>query len=173
MKIFIIGTIDADFEDREEVLCERLLSELRGLGHETDLAYLPFKRDMLNAAEQILAYSLVDTTDAEAVVTAGYPACFISHHNEKKVSYLFDFYPEIHEDFIFRLREHRVEERNKVVEKIVVAEKRALKRTKKVFVNSMQLHKSMNGQYNIETQLLHYDDSDLAETIENMLLSEV
>jgi hypothetical protein len=54
MKILIIGTIDADFEDREEAFCECLSAELRKKGHETDVCYLPFKRDMINAAEQAI-----------------------------------------------------------------------------------------------------------------------
>lgn len=170
MKLLIIGTIDADYENREEVLCERILVEMEQGGHDVNLIYLPFKRDMLNAAEQIFAYSLVDTAGADAIITVGYPACFVPHSNERKVSYLFDCYPEIHEKFIFQLREHRVEERQRVIEAITLAERKAFAATKRVFTGSEELYLSMNERYGVVAGFLPSDDVDLSKKIECVLL---
>jgi len=96
MKILIIGTIYADCDDREETLCQHLSSGLKQRGHEIEVCYLPFKRGIDSVTGQIFAYDQVCTNRAEAIITVGYPACFIQHWNEKKVSYIFDIIPEVH-----------------------------------------------------------------------------
>jgi hypothetical protein len=169
MKILITGTIDADFDNREEIFCEQLSTGLIKAGHEVDVCYLPFKRDMLNAAEQIFAYSLVDTMRADALVTVGYPACFVPHRNEKKVSYLFDCYPEIHEDFSFKLREHRVEERIKITEKILIAESRTFKGINKIFAATEELSRNINMRYGVDAEILSLNDKKLVERVESAL----
>ena len=170
MKILIIGTVDADYNDREEVLCERLFYELGQREHDVDVIYLPFKRDMLNAVEQIMAYSLVNSARADALITIGYPACFVSHPGNKKISYLFDCYPEIHEKFGFKLREHRVEERVKIIENITIAEENALVEAKAVFVASEKLQHYVNTRYKINGCLLLADDTNMADRIEEQLV---
>ena len=169
MKILIICTIDASFTDREEVLCERLSRELAELKCEVDVCYLPFKRDMLNASEQIFAHSLIDTTRADALITIGYPACFIPHKNEHKISYLFDCYPEIHDDFIFRLHEHKVDNRLKITKKITVSEENTFRNIKHIFVATDKLRNEINGRYNIVSSLLHPEDVNFTERVERAL----
>ena len=170
MKILIIGTIDADFENREETLCEHLSSEYGNQGYEVDICYLPFKRDMLNAAEQILAYNLVDTAHADALITVGYPACFVPHRNEKKVCYLFDCYPEIHENFSYKLREHRVEERIKIAERITIAERKTFKSIRHIFAATEELSQRLYIHYGITVKFLPLNDVYLVERIERALL---
>ena len=169
MKILIIGTIDTAFEDREEAFCEYLSGELKMKGYETDVCYLPFKRDMINAAEQVFAYSLVNTSRADAIVTVGYPACFVPHHNEKKVCYLFDCYPEIHDSFSFKLREHRVEERKKIVEGLALAEIKALSKAR-VFMASEELKCEVNARCKTDGHFILPNDVALADRIAGALL---
>ena len=169
MKILIICTIDASFADRENVLCGRLSRELEELNYDVDVCYLPFKRDMLNATEQIFAFSLVDTTRADALVTIGYPACFIPHKNEHKVSYLFDCYPEIHSSFIFRLHESKVDERQQIIKKITIAEENAFRNIKHIFVATDKLQSEIYNRYNIATNLLRSEDVNFTERVERAL----
>ncbi|MDR0999986.1 MAG: hypothetical protein LBL96_04160 [Clostridiales bacterium] len=168
MKILIIGTIDGNYGNREEPLCEKLRVGLKKLGHETELCFLPFRRDALNAAEQILAYRMVDSSGADALVTVGYPACFIP--STKKVSYLFDIYPEIHENFSFKLREHRVEERLKMAEKITSAESRVFREANSVFTADDALNSIMRDRYGVRSTVLKPSATDLAKRVECALL---
>jgi len=170
LRILIICTIDAKYDNREETLCEHLNEEFMKRGHETDVCYLPFKRDMVSAPEQIYAYSLVNTTHCDALVTIGYPACFVPFNTGKKVCYLFDCYPEIHEDFIFELREFRVDERVKIVEGITRAEGSALGKAAVVFTSSIGLQETLNNRYGIRGQVMATGDMDLPDRIEDALL---
>jgi len=170
VKILIVGTIDAQHDNREEVLCERLQSDLKKRNHEVYLCYLPFKRDLFSAVEQIFAYSLIDTHRSDALITVGYPACFVPHKNDLKVSYLFDCYPQIHEEFTFKLREHKVEERSKIIEAITQAEEKTLKTIKAIFTASTELNDTINKRYGVTGQVLYFDDENISGRIEGALL---
>jgi hypothetical protein len=121
---------------------------------------------MLSAVEQIFAYSLVDTTRAEALITVGYPACFVPHRDEKKIIYLFDCYPEIHCGLGFKLREHRVEERLIIAKKITFAESKVFRNAKKIFAATQELSREVSARYSITADVMLPDDADLAERVE-------
>ena len=165
MKILVIGTIDSGYPGREEALCRDLARGLSKRGHEVDVFFLPFKRDTLNAEEQIFAYSLVDTARADALVTVGYPACFVPHRNGNKASYLFDCYPEIRKALSFELRELRSEERQKTAENILSAERGTLAGIKHVFVATHALSREMLERYGVGADVLRPDGERLSERV--------
>jgi hypothetical protein len=156
VKILIIGSVEPYSYGDEEMLCDGLAVSLKDLGHETDVALLPFKRDMLSAAEQIFAYSLVWTDRADALVTVGYPACFVPHKNGHKVSYLFDCYPDIHENMAFKLREHRAEERMKIIERLQYAERKTFHGTRRIFVGSEILRNDLASRYGVSAETMRH-----------------
>jgi len=95
MKILVAGSVQGDGSYEEETLCNRIKKELEELGYTTDVFLLPYGRNMLSLPEQILAYQLLQINSCELLITVGYPACMLRHHN--KVCYLLQTEPMLYE----------------------------------------------------------------------------
>lgn len=95
MNIIIAGALHADKTYEEKLLVQILKKRLKEAGHNVDSFFLPFGEDSKTVINEIMAFRLIDISVCDLLITIGYPACFLEHHNKKII--LFDTYPQLFE----------------------------------------------------------------------------
>ena len=95
MNVLVVGVAGAYFGREETALVNALAMEIGSLGHRVDTLMLPYVSDMLGLPDQLLAYSLLDFSAADIVISVGYPAFTLRHSH--KACFLFELAPDLHE----------------------------------------------------------------------------
>lgn len=154
MKILIVGSIQGDGSYEEEALCLALKEELLDQNHTVDCFFLPYERNILALPEQILAYQLLQVGHCDCLITIGYPACMLKHHN--KVSYLLQMEPMLGEywDSAYGILANR--QYSDLLQWVWKTERQALGEARKVLTVSKLLAKDLNERYGLTCQTAVY-----------------
>ncbi len=154
MRILIAGSVQGDGSYEEAEICRLLAEKLKKAGHTTDYFLLPYGRNMLSLPEQILAYQLMQVNDSDLLITVGYPACMLKHHN--KICYLLQLEPMLAEYWDFKYGVLANYQYSKILETVMQANAQALGSAKKIFVDSQLLADDLRARYALTAKLLSY-----------------
>lgn len=154
MRILIAGNVQGDGGYEEAEICRLLAGELKRAGHTTDYFLLPYARNMLSLPEQILAYQLMQINDSDLLITVGYPACMLKHHN--KICYLLQLEPMLAEYWDSKYGVLANYQYSKILENIMQSNAQALGAAKKLFVDSQILADDLRARYALTAKVLPY-----------------
>lgn len=152
MKILVAGSVNEYSCYEEEQLVKSVAKELKNAGHKVDDFILPYKPDALSLPDQALAYRLVDTSEAELLITIGYPACFMNHPN--KICYLMETAPMLHEYWDTEYGVLGNYQYSQILVTMNNMEKKVLSEAKAVFANSALLSEDIFKRTGIKAELL-------------------
>jgi len=152
MKILICGSVPSFSYHDEEVLVKGIEKELLDAGHVVDSFLLPFKHDILSLLDQILVYQMMNVSEADLLITVGYPACTIPHRN--KVIYLMETIPDLFERFDLDSYTFKYKQYCGIKDKLMKIEKKTFDEARKVFCGSSLFLKDLQQRYNIKSEVL-------------------
>lgn len=169
MKILIAASA-AGTASYEEMLAKKMYEYLKARGNTADYFLLPYKNNILNLPEQVLAYRLLDVSSADILITIGYPACFLNHPN--KYIYLLETAPSIHEYWDSEYGTLGNYQYSQILISINELEAREFANAKKVFCGSKLLCQDLAKRDNIEAELLYIPELFTENQKENKLKHE-
>lgn len=152
MNILIAGSVNDYSGSEEERLVDAITASLKEKGHKADNFLLPYKPDALSLMDQITAYSLIDASGSDLLITIGYPACFIRHAN--KICYLLEAAPMLYEywDSEFGILGNYQYSQIKIA--VNELERKTFSSAKKVFCSSDILKNDIQDRTGIALELL-------------------
>lgn len=154
MRVLIAGSIQGDGSYEEEAICRCLCDSLRELGHTVDLFFLPYERNILSLPEQILAYQLLQIDEGDLLITVGYPACTLRHHN--KVCYLLQTEPMLSDYWDSALGVLANYQYSQILFSVQKMEHQALHEARHVFCCSKRLSDEINRRYDLHSKPMLY-----------------
>jgi len=152
MKILICGSVPSFSYHDEELLVKGIEKELIDAGYIVDTFLLPFKHDILSLIDQILVYQMMNVSEAELLITVGYPACTIPHRN--KVMYLVETIPDLFERFDLDSQIFKNKQYCDIKDKLMRIEKKTFDEARQVFCGSSLFLKDLQQRYNIKGEVL-------------------
>lgn len=154
MRIIIVGSIQGDGGYEEKEICELLRVQYTKQGHSVEMMFLPYERNILSLPEQLMAYTLMDFSDCDALITVGFPACMLSHKN--KICYLLQTEPTIAEYYSTKYGVLQTGQYNGIKSVFTKSMKQALSEAKKVVAASKLLASDLESDYGIEAEAICY-----------------
>jgi len=157
MKILICGSVPSFSYHDEELLVKEIEKELLDAGNIVDTFLLPFKHDILSLLDQIMLYQMLNVSEADLLITVGYPACTIPHKN--KVIYLMETIPDLFERFNLDNYVFKNKQYLDIKDKLICIEKRTFYEAQKVFcgstlfLNDLQQRYVLNGEVLVPPEL--------------------
>lgn len=155
MKIIIAGSLEANSCYEEKILVSELEKELKNKGHTVDSFLLPYNPKPEMLPDDIAAMKFIDLSMCDTLITVGYPACFLNHHNKKIL--LFKTCPSLFEYFDTDYGIKKDEETYKEKEIIHKIEKNEFS-VSKVLCFSKILSKDLLNRYGLDGTYFPLDD---------------
>lgn len=149
MRILIAGSIQIDGGYEEEALVKSIAKYLKDHKHMVDTFMLPYVRDMLSLPDQIAAYQMLDISNIDLLITVGYPACVLQHHN--KIIYLFETAPMLNEYWDSEYGVLASQQYSRLLHSVSYCEEKVFKEAKKIVCNSELLSNDITRKYMINT----------------------
>lgn len=93
MNIMIAASVNVTGNEEGKMLKNKLVPLLKEKGHIVDDFSLPYSEELDTLSDQIYAMRMIDTSECDALITLGFPACMLEHPN--KYVFLFATHPFI------------------------------------------------------------------------------
>lgn len=153
MNVLVAASVNEYSCYEEEQLTKLVAEGLKKTENKVDYFLLPYKPEALSLLDQITAYRLIDTSEAELLITIGYPACFIKHPN--KISYLLETAPMFHEYWDSEYGVLGNYQYSQILITLNEIEKKSFGEAKKIICSSSLLYEDIFARTGIQAETLH------------------
>lgn len=156
----MIAASDSAYYSRDEIAFAKCLkAELSRRGHKADMFRLPVSDEVLSLPEQMVLMGMLDIgTNTDLLITIGYPAFNVPHHN--KIVCLFRLVPELHEGWDSEYGVIGSPQYASLKSALLEAEKRCFKDAR-IFCWSNALAKDIHVRYGMNANILKMPDIGL------------